>query len=165
MYRVVEDGFGTDVFAFVDDAEMVELERGRIYINGHDPVAYSKKAFWFVSKGATKGALAYGDVTFEFYEEVAGILDGRNTYCGMSQQEVFDAAGREKKFDFPDGIRGDGKEIRAQPEVIFGLGSVWNDKDSDHERADRIFKKLVDAWFTLPSMPEGTSEWIKFSKK
>lgn len=175
MFRAVEDGEGRDVFAFVDNADVVVREDKN---SGWS--FYSMKAFWFVSSGATEGALAYGDVIFSFNNYFAPLLNAREDYRDLSVEEIFELAGREKKLPAEREIQREesrggnyvhhfttkGKDVASRAHALFGLGVTWNDHDPrDSERGDQVFKELVDTWFALPDMPEGTSRWMKYSKR
>lgn len=155
MFIKATDANSPNTYAIVDGS-MVEK-----HIDYHDTTTYSFDTYWFVSKGATKGGLAFGKLIIEFHNDLAYEFDKRSHYHGMSVDEVLALSS-----DLPNAqnnpnsyVHYKAKSVKSLASAIFGDGNVWSSGVSDE-----TFKKLVDTWFNMPNMPEGTTEWLKFKK-
>lgn len=151
---VVDDNISSgEVYTFAPDT----LKNSLSLSFHNDLSCYSVAAHWMVRKGATAGALAYGHVFFEFDNESSLELDGLDNYKELSWDKIMLLADRKKRSD----NYGYAKNVRTSASIIFGNGSVWADSG---ECDDEQFRDLVNTWFALPNVPEGSDAWVKLKK-
>lgn len=120
---------------------------------------YTFNAYWIVRKGKTKGSLAYGELTVDFNNDYAKELNNRHDYKNLSVDDALGFAEDlpEREIELYQRVRL--KSVRIHASAIFGNGNVWTSGVKDE-----VFKELVDAWFNLPQLPEGTSKRMKLIK-
>lgn len=118
-------------------------------------VAYSFPAYFLSTKQSTKGSLSLGEIDLIFDCNWAMEVDGLDTYKNLELDEVLDLADNAK---VDNGVPA--KEISTKTKAIFGNKRIW----SNGFTSDIQNKKLMEAWFTLPQVPEGMTDWFKFYK-
>lgn len=163
MFVETKDYDKRNTFAIVEGS--MEEKHKTYFENFNQPptTVYSFDAYWISQKANTSGALTFGSLIVTFQDEALA-YDNLYGYHGLTVEDVLRYADN-LKIDKPN-YRGQKlKSFTSQARAIFGNGSVWSENAyNDFENSDLIFKKLVDCWFELPKLPEGTSKWVVYKK-